>query len=92
VLVAGSSDYWLLLLITAQTLNDLFPQFDQFTSHNEHLCTQCGDKAAVCTFHNALVYLWKLKGVLLTKAQRSLAKGLMTFRKIPISLIKVVNK
>lgn len=73
MLVAGRFDYWLLLLITAQILNDLFLQFDQFTSQNVHLCTQCRDKAAVHTFHGGIDIFMGIE-VLLTKAQETLAK------------------
>lgn len=75
--MAGRFDYWLLLLITAQILNDLFLQFDQFTSQNLHLCTQCGDKASVHTFRGDINIFMGTK-VLLTKAQETLAKYLTT--------------
>lgn len=61
MLVAGRFDYWLLLLITAQILNDLFLQFDQFTSEYLHLCTKCGDKTSVPTFTSSTDFLIGLK-------------------------------
>lgn len=42
--------------------------------------------------HKAAIYLWRLKWVLITKAQGRLARDLMTSRKSPLSLIEVVNK
>lgn len=74
MLVAGRFDYWLLLLITAQILNDLFLQFDQFTSQNVHLGTQCRDKASVHTLHGGINIVFMGIEVLLTKAQETLAK------------------
>lgn len=74
MLVAGRFDYWLLLLITAQILNDLFLQFEQFTSQNVHLCTQCRDKASVHTFRGGINIVFMGIEVLLTTAQETLAK------------------
>lgn len=61
--MAERFDYWLLLLITAQILNDLFQQFDQFTSEYLHLRSKCGAKTSVHTFTSSTDFFNGVEGL-----------------------------